>query len=459
LPGLAPLKTRRPSAHLRRPETAAELEYVSVGCNRSVHGLDWNHEDAPGGGLVAYGAHTAVAVYDPAGARVLRTLPGHDAPVTVVRWIPDAHAPGRWLVSGDAAGAVILWHRTDNPARSPDAGSVADADGRAARLDPESHRWRVVAKRKAHDGPVLDARAEHTFAQGEPTSSRLLVTASQDCLVRLWRLDLAPAPAPAPASAADAAAAAAAAPPAWTPLAARGRLRFPLKRLPLSAALARLPGTDRLVLAVGGADGGVRLSLCDTSGIDDESREGETAEAAEAAETAETEAADDETGVVVEPCATLAGHTDWVRDLAFTPLEESDADVSFEESGKGGLLLASASQDRTARIWRVRVAPVDDERGDDEARVPAYARLARPPAPPSASLGGTARVSAALEALLQGHEDWVMSVAWRPLFGPEPQRTDGVALLTASADRSLIHWTPEEETRREVRSRRRLGKK
>ena len=165
MPGLAPLKTRRPSAHLRRPETAAELEYVSVGCNRSVHGADWNHEDAPGGGLVAYGAHKAVAVYDPAGARVLRTLPGHDAPVTVVRWIPDAHAPGRWLVSGDADGAVILWHRTDHPACLPDdAGSGADGDdasaGDAERpLDPEAHRWRAVAKRKAHEGPVLDARA------------------------------------------------------------------------------------------------------------------------------------------------------------------------------------------------------------------------------------------------------------------------------------------------------------
>ena len=174
MPGLAPLKTRRPSAHLRRPETAAELEYVSVGCNRSVHGADWNHEDAPGGGLVAYGAHKAVAVYDPAGARVLRTLHGHDAPVTVVRWIPDAHAPGRWLVSGDADGAVILWHRTDHPARLPDdAGSGADGDdasaGDAERpLDPEAHRWRVVAKRKAHEGPVLDARAERAFARGDP---------------------------------------------------------------------------------------------------------------------------------------------------------------------------------------------------------------------------------------------------------------------------------------------------
>ena len=135
---------------------------------------------------------------------MLRTLPAHDAPVTVVRWIPDAHAPGRWLVSGDADGAVILWHRTDHPACLPDdAGSGADGDdasaGDAERpLDPEAHRWRAVAKRKAHEGPVLDARAERAFARGDPTSVRLLVTASQDGQVRLWRLDLALAPAPPP---------------------------------------------------------------------------------------------------------------------------------------------------------------------------------------------------------------------------------------------------------------------
>ena len=72
LPGLAPLKTRRPSAHLRRPETAAELEYVSVGCNRSVHAADWCQEDGPGGGLLAYGAHNTVAIsklYEPRSAR------------------------------------------------------------------------------------------------------------------------------------------------------------------------------------------------------------------------------------------------------------------------------------------------------------------------------------------------------------------------------------------------------
>ena len=464
MPGLAPLKTRRPSAHLRCPETAAELEYVSVGCNRSVHGADWNHEDAPGGGLVAYGAHMAVAVYDPTGARVLRTLPGHDAPVTVVRWIPDSHAPGRWLVSGDADGVVILWHRTDDPSHPPAAGSVADGDirvgdGRAGRrLDPESHRWRAVAKRKAHDGPVLDARAEHTFAQGEPNSVRLLVTASQDCLVRLWRLDIDLAPAPAPASATTDVAADGEAAPARAPLAARGALRFPLKRLPLSAALARLPGTDRLVLAVGGADGGVRLFLCDTSEItsdsdeDDDARGGDeraikgVADALGSEGASEVAADAPGTGVVVEACATLAGHADWVRDLAFTA---DDAPSRAEGGGYPGLLLASGSQDRTARVWRVRVASAsaadDGTTGDEGTRVPAFARLARPPPPPSAALGGAARVSAVLEALLQGHEDWVMSVAWRPAAAG--LESDGVALLTASADRSLIHWTPAEAPR------------
>ena len=44
----------------------AELEYVSAGCNRSVHAAAWNRERGPGGGLVAYGTHSTVAVYDPA---------------------------------------------------------------------------------------------------------------------------------------------------------------------------------------------------------------------------------------------------------------------------------------------------------------------------------------------------------------------------------------------------------
>ena len=416
-PGLSPLRTRQPSVHLRRPEATAELAYVSVGCNRSVHGVDWNHESGAGGGFVAYGAHKAVAVYDPNGARVVRTLPGHDAPVTVVRWIPDSESPGRWLVSGDADGVVILWHRVDTPwgGNTPKAGGVRG-------VDPESHKWQVVAKQKAHGAPVLDARAEETVAGGKRTGVRLLVTASQDCCVKLWRLDLAPAPAPATGSISDANAAADAGPDADAPkptgpafLTQCGGLTFPLKRLPMSAALILVPHTDRVLLAVGGADGGVRLFLFGTDAID--------ARAARGAESGEKK-------VTLEPCGSLAGHADWVRDLAFAvdfgdlvarkgSDEQGNTDAERDmdtEKNPIGLLLASASQDRTARVWRLRVANVVETSAAavDEEAPPAFAALAAPPAPPCTSLGGTARIASVLEALLQGHEDWVMSVAWRP---------------------------------------------
>ena len=96
------------------------------------------------------------------------------------------------------------------------------------------------------------------------------------------------------------------------------------------------------MLAVGVADGGVRLFLCDTSELTSESDESDESDRAE----------ETETGVDVEACATLAGHADWVRDLAFA----ADDDASGTRGGTPGLLLASASQDRTARVWRVRVA-------------------------------------------------------------------------------------------------------
>ena len=69
----------------------------------------------------------------------------------------------------------------------------------------------------------------------------------------------------------------------------------------------------------------------------------------------------------------------------------------------GGLLLASASQDRTARVWRIsRSRSIGDEdETSTDAPVHAFMRLAAPPKPKSALLGGDARLSTHLEALLR----------------------------------------------------------
>ena len=437
----------------------AELEYVSAGCNRSVHAAAWNRERGPGGGLIAYGTHSTVAVYDPAAARIFRTVGNaHAAPVTAVSWLEsddasaaaDGGGRGRWMASGGSDGAVLLWHRVDDPRVST------------------AHEWVVVA-RGAHGAPVTDVCALEMRGGGgtrddaspspssSPSSSSarirdssgvyLLATASQDCTVRMWRADLAalaprhPAPPPTASaetpSASDPASADADADSAfrcvWTTTTQR-------KATPTSAALAWLPGAEpaRVVAAVGCADGNVRLHLCDASG-------------------------GDAGRVDAEHAATLEGHSDWVRDLAFTEdaNDANDAEVDGSNPARGvggsdrspGLLLASASQDRTARVWRVARKEDRDEvagaRDADAAAPFAFMRLAAPPKPPSRLLGGGARLATHLEALLQGHDDWVLSVAWRPnatagsdqsrrprLTNPRPE------LLTASMDRSLILWTP-----------------
>ena len=175
-------------------------------------------------------------------------------------------------------------------------------------------------------------------------------------------------------------------------------------------------GRNRVVLAVGCADGAVRAHVCDVSPV-----------------LARADATGATTPARVEAVATLEGHTDWVRDVAFA---ESRARAG--DAGNGCLLLATASQDKTARVWRVAF----DEKEEEEEKVPAFARLAAPRAPPSRILGGVGRVATRLEALLQGHEDWALSVSWRPRADP----SEPLELLTASMDRSLILWRPSDTT-------------
>jgi elongator complex protein 2 len=121
--------------------------------------------------------------------------------------------------------------------------------------------------------------------------------------------------------------------------------------------------------------------------------------------------------------ATLTGHDGWIRSLSFireTPDQQSD------------LILASASQDKYIRLWRVH-------QGGD---LPT-ANAASDPA-----LGSTgkflsnkahrfqtssAKYSITFEALLLGHEDWIYSTSWS-------WRGRNLQLLSASADNSLAIW-------------------
>lgn len=122
---------------------------------------------------------------------------------------------------------------------------------------------------------------------------------------------------------------------------------------------------------------------------------------------------------------TLTGHEGWIRSVDF-----------IREGGESGadLLLASASQDKHVRLWRI-------SHGESLTTFNASVR------DPSLEKFGNQcisnkahhfevmglQVSVTFEALLIGHDDWIYTVHWNRAR-KQPQ------LLSASADNSLAMW-------------------
>ncbi|KAL4999006.1 6-phosphofructo-2-kinase-domain-containing protein [Aspergillus recurvatus] len=123
--------------------------------------------------------------------------------------------------------------------------------------------------------------------------------------------------------------------------------------------------------------------------------------------------------------ATLLGHEAWVRSLSFT--------VDMQNKTRD-LLLASASQDKYVRLWRLGrgEAASSGPVGPDEDPVlggfePTLSNKAH-----QFEAAGS-KYSMTFEALLFGNEDWIYTAAWNPNL--ERQQ-----LLTASADNTLTIW-------------------
>ena len=124
---------------------------------------------------------------------------------------------------------------------------------------------------------------------------------------------------------------------------------------------------------------------------------------------------------------TLPGHENWIRSL----------DIAHEtDSADSDLLLASASQDKCIRLWRItrwrpRASPRNESTLQD---------LEQTLSNKDYKLKFSQNVySVTFEALLLGHEDWIYTIAWR-------LDVDHLQLLSASADNSLAIWECEQSS-------------
>ncbi|XP_061903182.1 elongator complex protein 2 isoform X1 [Entelurus aequoreus] len=169
----------------------------------------------------------------------------------------------------------------------------------------------------------------------------------------------------------------------------------------MDVSLALLPGTKVPVLACGGDDSRVHLYVqsCEQK---------------------------------LQRVMTLQGHEDWVRGVAWA-------------SVGGDLLLASCSQDCLIRVWRLcaksgkgaRNAAEEDDDGvikmkEDIFQVQEEER----------DVSSVFAVS--LETILAGHENRVYGVHWQPPSYTGGQLQQPLRLLSASMDKTMILWAPEE---------------
>ena len=122
--------------------------------------------------------------------------------------------------------------------------------------------------------------------------------------------------------------------------------------------------------------------------------------------------------------ASLVGHEAWVRSLAIIR-ESNDSTSDF--------LLASASQDKYIRLWRIHKegqggATLSHEK---EGLTKNFEKLLSN----KAYKLGTSNASylVTFEALLLGHEDWIYTLSWS-------ETSERPKLLSASADNSLAIW-------------------
>ncbi|XP_004404450.1 PREDICTED: elongator complex protein 2 isoform X5 [Odobenus rosmarus divergens] len=123
----------------------------------------------------------------------------------------------------------------------------------------------------------------------------------------------------------------------------------------------------------------------------------------------------------------LCGHEDWIRG------------VEWATFGRD-LFLASCSQDCLIRIWRLYIKSTSLETQDDDNIKLKENTFTIEKESIKIAFAVT------LETVLAGHENWVNAVHWQPSFYKDGVLQQPMRLLSASMDKTMILWAPDEES-------------
>uniref|UniRef100_A0A8C1EAM5 Elongator complex protein 2 n=2 Tax=Cyprinus carpio TaxID=7962 RepID=A0A8C1EAM5_CYPCA len=123
---------------------------------------------------------------------------------------------------------------------------------------------------------------------------------------------------------------------------------------------------------------------------------------------------------------TLSGHEDWVRC------------VEWATKGKNKLWLASCSQDCLIRVWRLFAKAATEPVQQTDAVLKMKENVFQ--------VSGDGEFAVTLETVLAGHENWVYGIHWQPPCVKGDSVEQPLKLLSASVDKTMILWGPEEDS-------------
>lgn len=133
----------------------------------------------------------------------------------------------------------------------------------------------------------------------------------------------------------------------------------------------------------------------------------------------------------VNKSAELTGHEDWVKTLQFVT-----------KSKYRDYILASGSQDRYVRLWRLKLNEYIDNTDEDPTKLTLLSNKQY-----KFNFGGDKRAAFSFEALIMGHDDWISGIQWHPSCKYQSENADSkLQLLTSTADTALMIWEMDTES-------------